>query len=489
LLIRKPGRASNALPGFHLIGFIMHELNDEYIEQLEAIAGGIQESEELAAYLESEEEADYKALVDLYEPLVVELYHEVEAKSPLQIIPLENVLLNSNFEGLYLPKILAYNVLRGEIDSNFKYIKPQDQFKNVLLAISESSNFDWIKNRIGQTTQIGFALSSDIWITNILNNISNKKVKSFLVSKKDERLRDLAERKNAYLKYKNQFSHASFHTSDFPTTIGELKTGYGTLKEFLLKRIELKGDNSSFIKDLTAFLTKKEFIGTPEHFHILCMYLHFIQEEDQDYKNVVKTFEEIRKSDPNFTANFFKFILDSLNDNFIFDKETHDRFYKLLDHKAKDELSEYLKLMEEIHGKGMIHPDAMEAVKMYYDRHEGMSSNNQAVRAVLIGYIRKLMNNLPLEDYSTYFTLNLTFHQYMKIFNNQSFNQELKKLGLNYINKLMIKYIDKRGKDYQDIKRFVATNYVEMGFLKEKEVIELFKSKRKILPVTPSKKK
>ena len=43
----------------------------------------------------------------------------------------------------------------------------------------------------------------------------------------------------------------------------------------------------------------------------------------------------------------------------------------------------------------------------------------------------------------------------------------------------MKKYTDKRGKDYQDIKKFVKTNFVDLGFMKEKELVEFFKTRRK----------
>ena len=45
--------------------------------------------------------------------------------------------------------------------------------------------------------------------------------------------------------------------------------------------------------------------------------------------------------------------------------------------------------------------------------------------------------------------------------------------------KLLKKYTDKRGKDYQDIKKFVSTAFQDFGFLKEKEVVEMFKTRRK----------
>ncbi len=48
-----------------------------------------------------------------------------------------------------------------------------------------------------------------------------------------------------------------------------------------------------------------------------------------------------------------------------------------------------------------------------------------------------------------------------------------------FVDKLLKKFIDKRAKDYQDVKRFVSTQFVDMGFMKDKEVVELFKTRRK----------
>jgi hypothetical protein len=67
----------------------------------------------------------------------------------------------------------------------------------------------------------------------------------------------------------------------------------------------------------------------------------------------------------------------------------------------------------------------------------------------------------------------------MAIFANQQFNQYLKELSLAYVAKLLLKYTDKRGKDYQDIKKFVTTAFQDFGFLNEKEVVEMFKTRRK----------
>jgi hypothetical protein len=65
-------------------------------------------------------------------------------------------------------------VLRGRInDDSLRYDKPQDHFKKVLLYIANSSNFEQIRSRAGQSIQMGFALSSDIWITNLSDPVVN----------------------------------------------------------------------------------------------------------------------------------------------------------------------------------------------------------------------------------------------------------------------------------------------------------------------------
>jgi hypothetical protein len=67
----------------------------------------------------------------------------------------------------------------------------------------------------------------------------------------------------------------------------------------------------------------------------------------------------------------------------------------------------------------------------------------------------------------------------MNIFSNEKFNQNLKAELLKYVKGLLRTYTDKRSKDYQDIKKFVQATFVDMGFMDEKAVKELFKRKRK----------
>jgi len=71
----------------------MQALNPKYITVLDNIKGSIQASDELAKYLEEEEEEDYKALVTKFEGEIHTLYEQVANENPLQLVAFERYLL------------------------------------------------------------------------------------------------------------------------------------------------------------------------------------------------------------------------------------------------------------------------------------------------------------------------------------------------------------------------------------------------------------
>jgi len=90
-----------------------------------------------------------------------------------------------------------------------------------------------------------------------------------------------------------------------------------------------------------------------------------------------------------------------------------------------------------------------------------------------------LLSGLTERDYTDFFEINKIFGVYIKIFDNQQFNQGIEKISMAYVSKLLTKFTDKRARDYQDVKKFVATQFVDYGFLSDKEVVEMFKTRRK----------
>lgn len=458
----------------------MLELDDHYKAQLDEMAKEIQASEELAKYLEEEEEEDFIRLKEMFEPRIALLHNEVAANNPLQLVAFEQELLREAFEGLYLPKILGYAVLRGEVNDRQKYARPQDHFKDVLLAICNSANFDILRKRIGQSIQMGFALSSDIWITNLINAITNKRIRYFLQGQKLDRYRVPENRAMGYKRYLRQFRNDNFFSAEFPSNNSELKVLSSPLKIFLMKRVNLKMDNSSIVSHLKRFIENPDFQGTKEHMEIMVIYALFFDVSDDDQIHLAEELSKTRAANPDFSDQCLEFLLElHKKEDVDLDPAADRRFSSVLDKTGKDLLSEYYKLVDTIHDKTYISEEAQEAIKVVYNRHEGLSVVNDCIRQTIFNYFNRLIGNLEVGAYTDFFESSKNFPAYMSIFANQQFNQDLKEMSMTYVRKLLKNYTDKRGKDYQDIKKFVSTTFLDLGFLKEKEIVELFKTRRK----------
>jgi hypothetical protein len=458
----------------------MQDLESKYIDTLEEIAGAIQESDELARYLEEEEEDDYLALKEAYEPQIAELYHQVAREHPLQLIALEKALLLDEFEGLYLPKVLGYTVLRGELNDKVKYARPQNHFREVLIAICNSANFDILKKRIGQSVQIGFALSSDIWITNLINSFDNKRIRYYLQAQKLDRYRVAKERKIGVWKYKRQFANENYQTAEFPATLGELTVLYSPLRIFMVHRIKLKdGDNATILPELMELIENKDFQGTKEHLNILALFAHFFHPGDANLKKVAKVLNQVRGTMDEFELHWWNALLEMETDGLDVTPEADLQVAGLLDFKQKDELTKYYQLMELLHERGYRDEEAQKAIQEFHLQFEGLSEINECLRRTVFRYFHRFLSNLEVTDYPEYFEINKTFSVYIQIFGNQQFNQDVKELSLAFIKRCLKHFTDKRGKDYQDIKKFVSATFLDLGFMKEKEITELFKTRRK----------
>lgn len=456
----------------------MEALAQSYMSELEAIKAGIQASDNLAKYLDEEEDDDYKALCSEFEPQIQELYLRVANANPLQLEAFEKELLDDAYEGLYLPKVVGYAVLRGAVNENAKYRNPQDHFKAILLDISQSPNFEMIKQRIGQSVQIGFALSSDIWITNLIESIDNKRVKYFLEGQKAEHLRVADKRALALKKYQKQFASLNFLSTDFPQTASQLKTKYHSLRRFLLYRRGTEYDNASLMPHLAELINNAELRNTDDYLEILMIVGMFYPMNDAEQKSYSEALASLDNT--SLQEAYFNKLSAFRKEGIVVTADADKRMAKLIaDSSVGGNLNDYYQLMEIIHSKGYVHEDTIEAVRNYHDQHEGLSQENENLRASIFTHFATFLDNLDVESYADYFQITKTFILYINIFSNQKFNQDVKDLSLRYIKRLIKRYTDKRGKDYQDIKKFVKSTFLDLNFMSEKELVELFKTKRK----------
>lgn len=456
----------------------MQTLDKQYNDSLKRIAEAIQASENLKIYLEEEEDEYYNALRQEFEPALSELHHQVAAEAPLQLVAFEKRLLEDSFEGLYLPRVLGFAVLRGEINDQYRYVRPNDHFKDILLSICHSVHFDQLRKRIGQSITVGFALSSDIWITNLLGLVENKRIRYFLQQQKNERYRDLKDRIDLYQRYSNQFRNEQYYSAEFPVSIGEMKANFSALRLFLLKRFEMGSHNESLKEKIRAFLDNKAFQGTEEYLEMLAICGNYTNLDPAEKLAFATHFERERRSFPEFDQRYLQFLLDLYRSPGV-NSTNDDRMSATVDKAYKDKISDYYRIADKIHSLGYVHPDTIEAVQDFYNTHKGLSVETECLRRLILVYFSSLMSGLTDREYSDFFEITKIFSVYMKIFGNQQFNQEVEKLSMNYVGKLMQVFLDKRAKDYQDVKKFVSTQFVDLGFLKEKEVVEMFKTRRK----------
>jgi hypothetical protein len=419
----------------------MYELNAEYLTQLEELAVGIQDSPALAAYLNSEEEVDYNELKSNFEPSIAEIYQDVAQNSPLQLIALEQVLMDPVFEGLFLPKLLGYVVLRGNVNNDFKYIRPQEHFKDLILAISSSPNFELLRKRIGMSVQVGFALCSDIWITNVLESIENKRVKQFFQNQKNEKFVHLAER-----------------------------------------RVDKSLPNESLITPLSEFVINEDFWGTAEHQEIMFIFGLFFETPEIDRINLHKTINKIRTNKTEvFSQRSFSILLDLHKDGHgILSPEADLRLSAILDKTMKDELAAYYTVVDKIHKAGYTNESVQEEIRQFHSKYDGLSEINECLRLTVSQYFLKLIKNIEEQDYMEFFGIfTQLFPTYQQIFNNQHFNMRIREAALAYVDRLQDTFLDKRGRDYQEVKKFVGRTFVELEFVTEKEFVERFKTVRK----------
>ncbi len=463
----------------------MKELATIYISELDDIKKQIQESEELALFLDEEEEEQYKALVEKYEGGIHKVYEKVAKDEPLQLISLEEYLLDSAFEGLYIPKLLGYTVLRGQLNENFKYRRPQTHFRKILDKIILSSNFDQISLRVGQAIQIGFALSSDIWITNIINSINNKRVKSFLESQNLSKYHDIRLRKTGYVRYSKQFQSLNFYTANFPTTLPEFIREFELLKSFLLYRAKNHPtSHNSFVQEIYTFISNHSDNGNNpniiEMYLLLGLKFDLHETVNENFKGIINKW---RTTVNLFEETFFRLIKEKWSE---FDVSAKDekRLIPLIDTTPNDTISAYFKVLNSMQSLGYVNEQAIDQVREFYYSNEGLSLQNTCLRNTVLKYFQDLMNKLEVTDYGDYFEINKTISHYIQIFDNQHFNQDVKDTSLKYIKKLLKHYTDKRGKDYQDIKRFVQATFLDFNFMNEKQLKEFFKTKRKAKPAS-----
>ena len=461
----------------------MYELNDTYKAHLNSIAEAIQASPSLAKYLEEEEDEDYEALKAEFEPQIEAAHEQINHYSPFEIESFERYLLDDRFEGLFLPRVLGYSVLRPEINHQFYYSRQNDHFGTLLNYIAGNMNFDQLKSRIGQAVQVGFALSSDIYVTGIINDIPTKRVRQFLLAQKSDDARTAKGREQIYNRYKRQFKSRNYQYAPFPQTASELISHTDHMVDFLLYRVSQEElNNDALPAPLFTLVTNEEFAGRKELIRPIVIYAAYLPMDDDTRAAVVEVLNRERQNDPKRVAEqIMTFILELKNKPDVhFGKEEEANLGTIIDRSIEDDLSAYFNLTDRIHAEGYTDPEVQQAIQEEVLKQDGLSDFNENLRRTIIVYFDEFAKGLGTDDYNEWFSVtSKQFPVYMRIFANEQFNQELRRIAIRYTKRLIKAHTNKRGKDYRDIKKTTVATWTDYGFMNDKQLKEFFKTPRK----------
>ena len=267
-------------------------LEEQYVAELNELKVAIQNSEELQALLDSEENDDFTKLRGAFEPQIHALYEKVSDVAPLQIFALEKALLDVDFEGVYLGKILNYTLLRASVNGDYKANLPNDTLEEAILAFAGSVNFDFLKKVSKQALQVAFAVASDVWITSLLQGIGNRKIVEYLQGLKPYKREFLKQRTSMYVSLRKQFSDTVLYTFAVPKDLPTFRQYVPEIVFNLEKRISLDASVASFSGVLSDLLSKPEFLKSANFGDLLLsagLFVEFTEGEKEAFASNVKT--------------------------------------------------------------------------------------------------------------------------------------------------------------------------------------------------------
>ena len=465
-------------------------LDDKYKKLLDKIALAIEKSPEWVQLLEHEDEETYKELRKKFEPYLAKVHHAVAVEAPLQLFELEDLMLDDRFAGLFLPRILAYTILRGSINDNYKFVRPVDRFEKVLRAIVQSPNFEFIVPRIGQTIELGFALSSNVWVNNFIESITQPRIQKSLQQYIRLKYKELRARKSLYHRYKRQFKNYIYETTPFPENAREFALLYQDIIRFLKARQSRGLNHTSYILELNAIVQSPAYHELDEYIPVLYTLVNYITYDDSFEKNLADVFNALRKKRKDLSSKYFEEHLKNLQEGIDDLKKLDERVYKLLDKNIKDDLLAFYEVMHFIHTEGYLKEATIEAINTFYQSYPILSDINESLRMAVFNLFRQYVDRLNEEDYIEFFEFHTRFRQYIDIFQKETFRNSIKKLCYDYLRRTLLYYrrledVNKSKEAMKELKRLVKQWYSDQGFgfFKDKEINALFSTKRKHFPI------
>ena len=450
-------------------------LDEQLVTSLDEIKDAIQNSEQLQNYLESEEQDDFDILRAAVEPAIHELYVQVSTELPTQLIAFEKYLLDEGFEGIYVGKILNYAVLRASLNDDYKFNVFQDHIQEIILTIANSVNFEVLKKYTKQGLQASFAFGTDVWVTNLLSEVTGKKVSEYLLSLKPQKKDYFAQRKSLSVSMKRQFNELSVYSfgapKDLPTFVQ-----YSKDITFNLKTKLEKGENADiFAPIVTEILANPAFELDNAYVSLLTIAALSIQFEDDQVELIQKLSTKVLAK-PSAVDLFYHSLVTVLENK----KLLNPTAVANLNQVFSGDTNEYAAIINTIHKifeQGFEDEEILTVTVDHLKSFGDLDIQGEIIRDAVRYDFNNKVKALPSTKYVAFFDLFKIIEKYIVAFDNQKFTNDVKNITLYQVSEYIRLLTNRRSQEYQEVKNFLSSTLVNLGFLAEKEVKEMLKKK------------
>lgn len=448
-----------------------------YSKRLDAVKKFLSDSAEYQAYLESEEREEYKAVADKVEPYLQSLYNEIAEKNPMEIIEFEEILTDEALEGIFVDKLMYFTILRASVDENYRFERSQERLEELILFAAQSSSFEAMQRSLLLPVRLAFSLSSGIWGNKVIGKIKNKSAREFFQRQFGEATRDDHARAVQYRSLKKRFKEIKYQSASVPTDNINWKTEFADFRNFLVDRIGAGHDNTTVKASLYEFLENDAFKGTDEQIELLCIFIHFIELDDEDFDKVETVLNELRKGE-GFDESYFGILLKVMKMDMPIDLDRIGIINDLLDTDHKDSLLGFYELLTNFSVKDFMDEEIVESVEIFSGRHRELSPIMTCFKHLLIRIIDAEVVKHLNDDYTQLFQSMHIYDGLAEAFLEKSYRQDIKEILVEYMKSLMF-YFEKGSTEYKAIKAMVMDAPVKNNFVTTKEVRALYRAQLK----------
>ncbi len=452
------------------------KLDSEFITKFEAIKSFMMGHETYQNYIDQIDQESFDAMKATLDPYLMALFNDVAGKAPLQLIALEDLIMDEELEGLFLPEILTFNVLRASVNDKSKFTRTPDRLERIIRFICISPGFDFIKNTIRLPLRLSLVMSSSIWGHKLAESIQARRSREYILQQLQEARRDEHASALQYKRLRDTYRHIAYQSAPVPVPGSTWKIQYIDFRKFIIDRINHSQDNAALKPSIYEMLNEEYFSGSEEIIELLILLAHFFELEDDDFEAVEELFARFRANHSSFNEVYFDILRSLLlKDELTFSTSNAAIISDLLEStKGGDDLTEFYHLMTACDESELLTEDFVAKVELFSSQHRELVPVTSCLKIILLQIIDHEISEILGSDYTTLPDRIYLYDRIAEAFLEASYRESVAEVIVGHLKVLMF-YYDKSEPEFKEIKKMVGGTPVDYGFITMKEIRSLYR--------------